>query len=162
MDLRMSPSLIRFSALLVLAVAAANPARAQDAEVPYWASIRVDEVNMRVGPGEDYRIVWVYHRPQLPVKVLRMKEGWRLVEDPDGATGWMLGRFLTRRRGAIVTGAELADMRERPEAPARLNWRLRPGVVGLLGPCDAGWCQLEVDRRRGYVRQERLWGPGEP
>lgn len=140
------------------------PARAQDSgEVPYWASIRVSEVNMRVGPAEDYRIAWVYRRPLLPVKVLRLKEGWRLVEDPDGARGWMLARFLKRDRGAIVKGEGLADMREKGASGAKLLWRLQPGISGRLGDCEAGWCRLDIgDGHAGFVPQERLWGAGEP
>ena len=45
-------------------------AGAADRAVPYWAALRVDEVNMRVGPGEDYRISWVYRRMQLPLRVI--------------------------------------------------------------------------------------------
>ena len=33
----------------------AAPAAAQEAKVPYWASIRASEVNMRVGPAEEYQ-----------------------------------------------------------------------------------------------------------
>ncbi|HEY0960253.1 MAG TPA: SH3 domain-containing protein [Novosphingobium sp.] len=130
--------------------------------VPYWASIRVSEVNMRVGPGEDYRIVWVYRRPLLPVRVVRKKEGWRLVEDPDGARGWMLARFLSRERGAIVRGGGLTDMREKAEASSRLLWKIEPGVVGRLGDCAGGWCGFEVAGHVGHVPQERLWGSGTP
>lgn len=140
----------------------AATAGAQDRPVPYWASLRVDEVNMRVGPGEDYRILWVYKRRELPVKVLRIKEGWRLVEDPEGAQGWMLARFLNPKRGALVTGQGLVEMREKPEGQARLLWRLEPGVTGLLGDCAESWCMFEVDRHRGYVPMGRLWGVGEP
>ena len=156
----MSP-LRRF--LLGLALAAnAVPATAQDAKVPYWASIRAEEVNMRVGPGEDYRILWVYRRQHLPLKVLRMKEGWRFVEDPGGAKGWILARFLTRERGAVVRGRDPAPMRENGTKGARLLWQLAPGVVGLLGDCTSGWCQFSVGPRQGYVEQTRLWGTGEP
>lgn len=117
---------------------------------------------MRAGPGEDYRIEWVFHRPQLPVKVLRTMEGWRLVEDPDGARGWMLARFLTRQRGAYVRGEGLADMREKGAAGSRLLWRVENGVVALLGDCDDGWCSVRIGDRNGYMRQDRLWGAGEP
>lgn len=134
--------------------------------MPYWASIRAEEVNMRVGPGEDYRILWVFHRPQLPVKVLRLKEGWRFVQDPDGARGWVLARFLSRNRGGIVIGKGSAVMRASGEAGARLLWRLAPGVTGKLGDCEADWCELEVKHSdklyKGWVPQNRLWGPGEP
>lgn len=154
------------SRLLMLLAAAgcafAVPAAAQDSEVPYWASIRASEVNMRVGPGEDYRINWVYRRPHLPVKVLRLMEGWRLVQDPDGARGWMLARFLSRERGGIVKGKDLAEMREAGEEGSRLLWKLQPGVVGKLGDCKAGWCKFEVEGHVGHVREERVWGAGAP
>jgi SH3-like domain-containing protein len=143
-------------------LALAAPAAAQDREVPYWASIRVAEVNMRVGPGGTYNIAWVYRRKQLPLRVLRLKEGWRLVEDPDGARGWVLGQFLSLDRTAFVRGKGLADMREKGAAGAKLLWRLQPGVVGKLGDCDAGWCRFVIGAHHGFVEQERLWGVGEP
>jgi SH3-like domain-containing protein len=152
--------------ILIPSIAAAllfaAPARSAGVEVPYWASLRADEVNMRVGPAEDYKIAWVYHRKRLPVRVLRLKEGWRLVEDPDGGKGWILARFLTRERGGIVKGDIPADMRENGEAGARLLWRLEPGVTGKLGDCVRGWCQIDIDGRLGFVEAERLWGAGEP
>ena len=148
--------------LCIVPLALAAPAAAQDEEVPYWASIRVSRVNMRVGPGEDYRIAWVYQRPLLPMRVVRRKEGWRLVEDPDGARGWMLARFLSRERGAIVKGAEPAELREKADAGARLLWRVEPGVVGKLGDCAGGWCAFDAGGRSGHMPQDRLWGAGEP
>lgn len=117
---------------------------------------------MRVGPGEDYLIAWIYRRQQLPLKVLRIKDGWRLVQDPDGAQGWMLSQFLTRERTGFVRGKGPAAMRADPAGNARLLWRLAPGVVGLLGDCKAGWCAFDVGGRKGYVEMGRLWGAGEP
>ncbi|MBX9645118.1 MAG: hypothetical protein K2W91_13600 [Novosphingobium sp.] len=154
---------IPFRVLGAVLLILSAPLMAQDAQTPYWASIRKNEpINMRVGPGEDYRILWVYQRQHLPLKVLRIKEGWRLVEDPDGARGWVLARFLTRDRGAIIKGKEPAPMREAGDANAKLLWRLAPGVIGLLGDCNAGWCHFTVGPRQGYVEQARLWGAGEP
>lgn len=149
-------------AICLLLLVAAVPAAAQDEEVPYWASIRADEVNMRVGPAESYRIAWVYRQPFLPVRVVRRSEGWRLVEDPDGAKGWILARFLSRTRGGIVRGNGLADMRKKGAPDAHLLWRLEPGVVGKLGDCDAGWCRFDVAGHVGFVPESRLWGVGAP
>lgn len=153
-----------FAAVLALSclTAAAPTQAADDPKVPYWASIRPNEVNMRVGPGEEYQILWVYHRPNLPFKVLRIKEAWRFVRDPDGAQGWVHSRFLTRRRGGHVIGSEPADMRESGDSGAKLLWRLAPGVTGLLGECASGWCAFSVGDRQGFVEQSRLWGAGEP
>ena len=148
--------------LSIVLVAIAAPAAAQDREVPYWATLRAEEVNMRVGPSEAYPIEWVYRRAGLPVKVVRVMQGWRLVEDPDGERGWIVARLLDPDRGAIVVGEGLAEMRASPEADAAIRWRAEPGVVGELGNCSEGWCAFDVGGRKGWVRAERLWGAGEP
>lgn len=152
------PFIRRYALLLAPLLLVAGPLAAEDVETPYWASIRAGEVNMRVGPGEDYRITWVYRRQHLPLKVLRIKEGWRLVEDPDGTRGWMLARFLTRDRSGYVRGPQPAEMRDSGDGEGRLLWKLAPGVVGKLGDCKAGWCAFVVDQRKGYVRAANLWG----
>lgn len=165
---KMTPLAVLLSAALALGAA---PAMAGDNDtVPYWASLRAKPVNMHVGPGEDYRTTFRYHRENLPMKVLRKMEGWRLVEDPDGARGWMLARFLKPERGAIVVARKgeaggdtgLAEMRDSASAEAKLLWQLEPGVTGKLGDCANDWCRFEVEGRTGYVRQKALWGPGNP
>ncbi|MBB4857113.1 SH3-like domain-containing protein [Novosphingobium chloroacetimidivorans] len=150
---------------LALALAlcmAAMPAHAEDEGVPYWASIDADVANMRVGPGDSYRISWVYRRPHLPVKVLRREGAWRLIEDPAGDKGWMRDLLLSRQRAAIVVGKGAAEMRAEPKSGSHLQWRVEPGVVGLLGECEAGWCQFDADGHKAFAPAERLWGTGEP
>src|SRR5690606_18098246 len=154
------PAMLR-RLLLCLAFVCAVPANAQDREVPYWASLRVDEVNMRVGPSESYPVDWVYKRKHLPVKVVRLMQGWRLVRDRDGPQGWVVGGLLRPERSAIVGGEGLGPMRARPGAASTLLWNAEPGVVGILGGCGEGWCRRDVEGRRGWVEQDRLWGAGE-
>ena len=152
----------RVFSFFVLLSLLAMPARAQDREVPYWATIRASELNMRVGPSADYKIDWVYRRPGLPVKVVRVMEGWRLIEDPDGTKGWVVARLLSPDRGAIVIGEGNTELRLDPASDAPVKWRVEPGVVGALGDCDEGWCELSVGNKSGWIRQARLWGAGEP
>lgn len=148
--------------LFCFVLACSVPASAQDREVPYWASIRAEVVNMRVGPSVNYPIAWVYRREHLPVKVVRLMQGWRLVRDPDGAEGWIVARLLSPERGAIVVGEGLAAMRAEPSASSALRWNAEPGVVGMLGECEGGWCEFNVEGRVGWIEQDRLWGAGEP
>jgi SH3-like domain-containing protein len=154
--------LIRIGLALMATIAMAAPLRAQDREVPYWASLSSNEVNMRVGPNERYRISWVYRREGLPVKVVRLQQGWRLIEEPDGTQGWVFNQLLSLRRTAMVTGEELVPIREMPEGGSRLLWNMEPGVVGHLGECEAGWCQFDVEGHEGWVEEGRLWGAGAP
>ena len=153
----------RFTLLLVAAFATLSaPLAGQDRDVPYWATIDTEELYMRVGPSQEYKIEWVYRRDGLPLKVIRVVDGWRLVRDHEGAEGWVNSNLLSATRGAIVVGEGLAAMRESPTDNAKLKWNAEPGVVGRLGDCEAGWCEFDVAGREGWVRAERLWGAGEP
>ncbi|WP_395395057.1 SH3 domain-containing protein [Novosphingobium sp. BL-8A] len=133
---------------------------ADDGKVPYWASIDADIANLRVGPGESYKIDWVYRRPHLPVKVIRREGPWRLVEDPDGTQGWMRDLLLSRTRSAMVRAKDVIEMHAEPKSSAAMLWRVEPGVVGLLGECKDGWCSFDVAGHKGFVEQEQLWGAG--
>lgn len=116
---------------------------------------------MRVGPGREYRISWTYTRKGVPMKVLRVMGGWRLVEDPDGARGWMLAQFLSRDHTGVVKGS-ITAMRENKDGTGRLLWRVAPGVMGKIGDCKAGWCSFDVDGRKGYIKAATVWGAGQP
>ncbi|MCL6251899.1 SH3 domain-containing protein [Altererythrobacter sp. KTW20L] len=137
-------------------------AAAQNSDVPYWASLSSPEVNMRVGPSERFAIAWVYQREGLPVKVIRLQQGWRLIEEPDGTRGWVFNQLLSRQRTAIVTGDGVTPIRELPEAGSALRWNVEAGVIGLLGACEERWCEFDVDGHRGWIARDRLWGAGEP
>ncbi|WP_408589982.1 SH3 domain-containing protein [Novosphingobium sp.] len=151
------------AAALALSCACGQPARAADDDSgPFWASLRKDQANMRVGPGRDYRISWIYVRGGVPVKVLRAREGWVLVEDQDGARGWMLTQFVTRKVHTGVVKGGPAEIRENKDGSGRLLWRAAPGVVGRLGDCAGGWCKVDIDGRQGFVSQTAMWGAGAP
>lgn len=136
----------------------AAPLAAQDRALPYWASLRYEEVRMRVGPSEEYPIEWVYKRKGLPVKVVRVREGWRLVEDPEGAQGWIASSQLNPERSVMIAGDGLADIRAEPSSASVLKWRAQAGVVAALLRCQAQWCEVDAAGRKGWVPRNRLWG----
>jgi len=152
-------------ALALLSPILTTPAlAADDDKVPYWASVDAEIANLRVGPGDSYRIDWVYRRPHLPVRVLRREGPWRLVEDPDGTKGWMRDLLLSRQRAGMIKAGkgDLVEIHAEPDGASRMLWRVEPGVVGLLGECKDGWCPFDADGHKGFVRQDELWGTGEP
>ena len=110
--------IIALLSALALAVGAfVVPVAAQDRALPYWAALRYETVNMRVGPSEEYPIAWVYTRKGLPVKVVRVREGWRLVEDHEGTQGWISASQLDPERGGMVIGSGLAKCARRAIRP---------------------------------------------
>lgn len=147
---------------LLLVLFAHDGAHAQNAEPPYWKSLKYNETYMRTGPSGEYPIDWVYRRQGLPVRVLRTREGWDYVEEPDGTKGWISASQLTRARAAIVTDGEPVSLREEPLAGAKMRWRAEPGVVGKLLSCRENWCEIDIEGRAGWVEAARLWGNEDP
>jgi SH3-like domain-containing protein len=134
--------------------------------LPRYVSLRSDEVNMRSGPGERYPVLWLYKRHELPVKIEREFDVWRLVEDMDGIKGWVHAATVTGRRTLVVTGTDDVPLRSDAADTASAVAVLKPGVVGRILTCDAGaaWCRVQVGDYRGFLPRASFWGTdaGEP
>lgn len=152
--------MLRLGVLAAVLLAQGVPASAQDKPVPYWASIASGEAMTRKGPAKTYPGIWLYKRRDLPVRVLKRHEHWRLIEDLDGERGWMLHSLLSERRGALVKPGEPRPIHAEPSESSPLRYRAEPGVVGRIEKCGNGWCRIKVGNREGYIRAADLWGVG--
>ena len=140
----------------------ASPAAAQEKQPPYWASIASGQAMTHTGPGRNYPNVWLYQRRDLPVRVVKKYETWRLIQDPDGAQGWMLVSLLSDRRTAIVKPGDPRPVRTSPDDNAKIRYLAQHGVVGRIDKCKGdGWCRIETGKTEGYIRASDLWGVGE-
>lgn len=125
--------------------------------LPRFASLKADEVYMRVGPDRTYPVKWVYVRKGMPVEITEENDAWRLVRDIDGEAGWIHRVMLSGTRTVIVTGTAMATAWDSPAA-AEPVFQAEPGVIGELGACDDGWCQVTIGSMKGWMRKETLWG----
>ena len=145
----------------LLIIAAAAPAVAQEKQPPYWASIASGQALTHTGPGKNYPNVWLYQRRDLPIRVVKKYEHWRLIQDPDGAQGWMLVTLLSDRRTAMVKPGDPRPVRADPNETAKVRYLVEPGVVGRIDHCKGqGWCRIEVGKKEGYIRTSDIWGVG--
>jgi SH3-like domain-containing protein len=144
------------TALLIAAVA--TPAAAQDKQPPYWASIASGQAMTRTGPGKNYPGVWLYQRRDLPVRVVKKYDNWRLIRDPDGAQGWMLVTLLSDRRTAVVKPGAPRPVRVGPYDGAKARYMAEAGVVGRISKCNDGWCRIDIGKRDGFIRMSDIWG----
>ncbi|MGG5819127.1 SH3 domain-containing protein, partial [Falsiroseomonas sp. HW251] len=131
--------------------------------IPRFASLRSDQVNMRVGPNTTFPIEWTFQRRDLPVMIVGEFQVWRRIRDVDGAEGWVHQSTLAGRRTVLVkppANAEEAVLRRRPEESASPVARLRGGVIARVRECDASsaWCEVQVQGMRGYVKRGDTWG----
>ena len=142
------------------------PAAAQAGEgseshekLPRFASLRFDDVNLRVGPGTNYPIDWVYKRRNLPVEIVFELGDWRQIRDQDNVTGWVKTLSLWKRRNVVVRGAELT-LRAKPDDASDPVAVLKPGVIAHVRNCPGGnpWCEVEIDAYRGWLRRAQVYG----
>lgn len=139
----------------------ATPAAAQEKKPPYWASIASGQAMTRTGPGRNYPGIWLYQRRDLPVRVVKKYETWRLIQDPDGAQGWMLVTLLSDRRSGIVKPGDPRPVRTEPSEGARVRYLVEHGAVGRISKCKGdGWCRIEFGKKAGFIHASDLWGVG--
>ena len=141
-------------ALLPLAVAAQAPPAEN---LPRYAALRSDEVNLRIGPGETYPIVWVLKRKDMPVEIIEQFQNWRRVRDWQGDKGWVLDRMVTSKREVIVDGA-VRSLRRQPDPASPIVARAEPGVIARLVECRGPWCRIEAGGYSGWVQRSEVWG----
>ncbi len=125
--------------------------------LPRFASLRVNEVNLRTGPGMRYPIDWVFIKQGLPVEITAEYDIWRRVRDSEGTEGWVHKAALTGKRAAIVTGAK-RDMRKDDEANAPVVAHLEVGAIGQILSCKPVWCRVKFGDIKGYLRKTEFWG----
>ncbi|BDA87099.1 hypothetical protein Sa4125_46410 [Aureimonas sp. SA4125] len=131
--------------------------------LPRFVSLKSARVNLRVGPGRDYAVTWLYLKPGLPVEVVQEYELWRRVRDSEGTEGWVYHSLLSGDRTAIAAPwlkgkSTTIDMHRSATEDAALVAQLEPGVVTKVDECGLGWCAVEVSGRKGYLRQREIWG----
>ena len=136
--------------------------------LPRFVSIKPARVNVRVGPGRNYTIVFSYQKQGLPVEITQEYDQWRKIRDSDGDEGWVYQSLLSGRRTAMITPwqknkSKLAPLRRQPSENAALAAELEPGVLSTIHQCDGTWCELDIGHTRGWITQDQLWGayPGE-
>ncbi|HEX8216824.1 MAG TPA: SH3 domain-containing protein [Allosphingosinicella sp.] len=145
--------------VLALGVLVQTNADAQrERQPPYWVSVSAGDALMRTGPAETYPALWRYRRRGLPMRVVATHPNWRKLQDPEGASGWMMVRLLSDVRTALVIGGEPRAMHESADGASRVRYLAEPGVVGRIEGCSVGWCEIDVGARRGFIRSEHVWG----
>ncbi len=138
--------------------------------LPRFVSLKTSNVRMRVGPGTNYAVSWLYLKQGEPLEIIQEYDNWRRVRDAQGTTGWIHGSLLSGKRTAIATPwmqenkTMTVTVFAKPEKDAQVLAYIQPGVLAQLDSCDGAWCAVEVktnDSKRtlsGFTNQVDLWG----
>lgn len=125
--------------------------------LPRFASFRSDEVNVRVGPGAQYPVLWTYKRISLPIEIVAEFDMWRKVRDFEGTEGWVNKGMLSSKRHVIVT-AKSSNLMSSPDRDSSIRAVLQKGVIGQITEIQDPWCHIRVSGLKGWVLIHEVWG----
>ena len=138
-------------------------------------SLKSAEVNLRVGPGEEYPVIWVLVKAGLPVKLIAEFNNWRKVQLIDGTEGWIHVNIISRKNTAMVqVPKKSAKFKNDPyeiSKPTAImykyNSRNRPiaqieeNVVVRVLRKEDDWVKVEINGIKGWMERKNLWGAEE-
>lgn len=131
--------------------------------LPRFVSIKAKRVNMRVGPGKQYKVDWLYQKRGLPLEIIQEYDNWRKVRDAEGNEGWILHSLLSGKRTALVKPwnvdekSKIAKLFKSIESNSVLA-HLEPGVLTDIKSCNGTHCRITVADVEGYISKDALWG----
>lgn len=132
--------------------------------VPRFASLKSDLVNVRRGPARTHKILWVFKKLGLPVKIVSEYEEWREIEDQTGAKGWVYHSLLSRRRTGVTLdpkdkGKDYFSLHENASTNSDEVAKIGKGVIVHIISCTGDWCHTAVNKKiKGWIQQSNLWG----
>lgn len=136
--------------------------------LPRFVSLKSSRVNMRIGPGRDYAVDWLYLQSGLPLEIIQEYDNWRRVRDSEGTEGWIYQSLLSGRRTGMAVPWHrgknaTVNLLNNPDAKAKTIALIEPGAVGRVHVCNGDWCQMTFKGHKGWIKQASVWGvyPGE-
>ena len=118
--------------------------------------LKNNKVNVRYGPGFDYKIKYIYKKKNFPVKILDKKENWRKVIDIKKNSGWIHWSQLKKTNSFITTGEKILFLK--PSLFSKPIAKIQKGRLLLVDKCIAKWCKIKTERYYGWIEFANLWG----
>ena len=143
-----------------------------------WASLKYNKTYLRTGPSKDNKVIWVYKRKGLPLKILRKKNEWNEVLLPSSQKGWINSSQISKKRNVIIqNNKSLSDMALSKQKQITVKDKnlktiayVQEGVIATLNKCKEDLCEIELKIKKekyffknsyklsGYIKKDFIWG----
>jgi len=125
-------------------------------------SISGDDVNMRSGPGTNYKVMWELGEG-FPLQVLKRSGSWYRVRDFEGTIGWVHRDVVDKTPHMIVkvhkNSRTRINVRSGPGTKYRIVAKAHYGVVFKTLQHKNGWVNVQHEKGvTGWVKRSLLWG----
>ena len=123
----------------------------------YFLTLRNDKVNLRQGPSFEYPVKIFYKKKFLPVIIQDEHGNFRKIKDHENNSGWIHLSQLSKKKAALVKDENLIVFNN-PTLYSKPLVILDQGKLCMVVKCQNKWCKIKVDKYKGWVKQNALWG----
>ena len=122
----------------------------------YYLMLKNSKVNVRMGPGLDYPVKFIYKKKNLPVKVIDKKENFRKVIDHKKNSGWIHISQLKKINSIIVLSNRI--LFKKPTLNSKPIANIESGRLFVLRKCKKDWCEVSSQNYSGWINIDDVWG----
>ena len=122
----------------------------------YFLMLKNSKVNVRMGPGLDYPVKFIYNKKYLPVKVIDKKENFRKVIDHKKNSGWIHISQLKKINSIIVLSDRI--LFKKPSFNSKPIANIEKGRLVILKKCKKDWCEVSSQTYSGWINIDNVWG----
>ena len=122
----------------------------------YYLMLKNSKVNVRMGPGLDYPVKFIYKKKYLPVKVIDKKENFRKVIDHKKNSGWIHISQLKKINSVIVLSNRI--LFKKPTKYSKPLAKIEKGRLLIVKKCEKNWCNIETEKFSGWIDNTNIWG----
>ena len=122
----------------------------------YYLMLKNSKVNVRMGPGLDYPVKFIYKKKYLPVKIIDKKENFRKVIDHKKNSGWIHISQLKKVNSVIVLSNRI--LFKKPTFNSKPIANIESGKLFVLEKCKKNWCEVRSQNYSGWIDMDNVWG----
>ena len=122
----------------------------------YYLMLKNSKVNVRMGPGLDYPVKFIYKKKYLPVKIIDKKENFRKVIDHKKNSGWIHISQLKKVNSVIVLSNRI--LFKKPTFNSKPIANIESGKLFVLEKCKKNWCKVSSQNYSGWINIDNVWG----
>ena len=121
-----------------------------------YLMLKNSKVNVRMGPGLDYPVKFIYKKKYLPVKIIDKKENFRKVIDHKKNSGWIHISQLKKVNSIIVLSSRI--LFKKPTFYSKPIANIERGKLLVLAKCKKNWCKVNSQDYSGWINMDNVWG----
>ena len=122
----------------------------------FFLMLKNSKVNVRMGPGMDYPIKFIYKKKYLPVKIIDKKDNFRKIIDHKKNSGWIHWTQLKKVNSLLVLSDRI--LFKKPTYNSKPLANIKSGRLFVLEKCKKNWCEVSSQDYSGWITVENVWG----